>query len=311
MTTPLYRVVDWEANYENNRTKELKHLTWIRMPTKHDGDGYTQLLDHPNAAAHFGAWVAMVEVAGKCDPRGTLVRESGRPHTAESLSRMTRIPAVVFEEVIPRLVSIDIGWLEVVGCAALTEGQQAIPHEGAVIPHVTPTLSREIREEESRVDKKRKKDSLSNVTDDTLQSVTMRDCNVTERDSKRFKPPTPAEVTAYAKTIDFDLDGENFCNFYESKGWKVGNTPMKKWQAAVCTWKKRDTTPPAGQAVAAARRKQRDAAIIDDYVKEVRRTQQHGNAESMAALKDKIRDAITPSGLARVEQLVRTNKERQ
>ena len=219
MTTPLYRVVDWEANYENNRTKELKHLTWIRMPTKHDGDGYTQLLDHPNAAAHFGAWVAMVEVAGKCDPRGTLVRESGRPHTAESLSRMTRIPAVVFEEVIPRLVSIDIGWLEVVGCAALTEGQQVIPHEGAAIPHVTPTLSREIREEESRVDKKRKKDSLY---------------------SKRFKPPTPAEVTAYAKTIDFDLDGENFCNFYESKGWKVGNTPMKKWQAAVCTWKKRD-----------------------------------------------------------------------
>ena len=287
MTTPLYRVVDWEANYENNRTKELKHLTWIRMPTKHDGDGYTQLLDHPNAAAHFGAWVAMVEVAGKCDPRGTLVRESGRPHTAESLSRMTRIPAVVFEEVIPRLVSIDIGWLEVVGCAALTEGQQVIPHEGAAIPHVTPTLSREIREEESRVDKKRKKDSLY---------------------SKRFKPPTPAEVTAYAKTIDFDLDGENFCNFYESKGWKVGNTPMKKWQAAVCTWKKRDTTPQAGPAVAAARRKQRDAAIIDDYVKEVRRTQQHGNAESMAALKDKIRDAITPSGLARVEQLVRKQR---
>jgi len=287
MTTPVYRVVDWEANYENNRTKELKHLTWIRMPTKHDGDGYTQLLDHPNAAAHFGAWVAMVEVAGKCDPRGTLVRESGRPHTAESLSRMTRIPAVVFEEVIPRLVSIDIGWLEVVGCAALTEGQQVIPHEGAAIPHVTPTLSREIREEESRVDKKRKKDSLY---------------------SKRFKPPTPAEVTAYAKTIDFDLDGENFCNFYESKGWKVGNTPMKKWQAAVCTWKKRDTTPQAGPAVAAARRKQRDAAIIDDYVKEVRRTQQHGNAESMAALKDKIRDAITPSGLARVEQLVRKQR---
>jgi len=31
-----------------------------------------------------------------------------------------------------------------------TEGQQVIPHEGAAIPHVTPTLSRESREEESR-----------------------------------------------------------------------------------------------------------------------------------------------------------------
>ena len=270
MTTPLYRVVDWEANYENNRTKELKHLTWIRMPTKHDGDGYTQLLDHPNAAAHFGAWVAMVEVAGKCDPRGTLVRESGRPHTAESLSRMTRIPAVVFEEVIPRLVSIDIGWLEVVGCAALTEGQQVIPHEGAAIPHVTPTLSREIREEESRVDKKRKKDSLY---------------------SKRFKPPTPAEVTAYAKSIDFDLDGENFCDFYESKGWRVGNTPMKSWKAAVKTWKHRDT----GQ------NKPTDSQAILDYAEEARgRLREH---LPMGRFYAKICDALGQKALNRVKQL--------
>ena len=28
-------------------------------------------------------------------------------------------------------------------------------------------------------------------------------------------------------------------NFYESKGWKVGQTPMKNWRSAVVTWEKK------------------------------------------------------------------------
>ena len=57
--------------------------------------------------------------------------------------------------------------------------------------------------------------------------------------AKRFQKPTPAEVTEYAASIGFQLDGEAFFDFYESKGWKIGSTPMKCWQAAVRTWKRR------------------------------------------------------------------------
>lgn len=57
--------------------------------------------------------------------------------------------------------------------------------------------------------------------------------------AKRFQQPTPQEVTEYAAEIGFALDGEAFCDFYISKGWKVGQTPMKNWQAAVRTWKRR------------------------------------------------------------------------
>lgn len=55
---------------------------------------------------------------------------------------------------------------------------------------------------------------------------------------KQFVMPTPPEVTAYAVTIGFRLDGEKFCAHYESNGWKVGRNPMKNWKAAVVTWKK-------------------------------------------------------------------------
>lgn len=50
-------------------------------------------------------------------------------------------------------------------------------------------------------------------------------------------PPTPEEVTEYAKGRDFELDGHRFCDYYEARGWKLSNgRKMVNWQAAVRTW---------------------------------------------------------------------------
>lgn len=105
-----YRIRDWSKHFENNRTRELKELRFVILPNKHDGDGYTELLDHPNGAAHYGAWVAIVQVASKCDVRGTLLRDGDRPHDPASLCRLTRLPEKVFREALPRLA--QIGWIE-------------------------------------------------------------------------------------------------------------------------------------------------------------------------------------------------------
>lgn len=103
-------ITNWKDNFENNRTKELKKLMWVPMPNKHDGDGYTELLDHKNGASHYGAWCALVQVASKCDPRGSLLRDSGKPHDSVTLERITRIPKSVWNEALPRLLSI--GWID-------------------------------------------------------------------------------------------------------------------------------------------------------------------------------------------------------
>jgi hypothetical protein len=54
----------------------------------------------------------------------------------------------------------------------------------------------------------------------------------------KFVKPTAQEVTAYAKSIGFRLDGERFVAHYESNGWKVGRNSMRNWKAAVVTWMK-------------------------------------------------------------------------
>ena len=53
---------------------------------------------------------------------------------------------------------------------------------------------------------------------------------------KKFKKPTVEEVDTYALEKGYELDSEYFVDFYESKGWLVGKTPMKDWKAAVRNW---------------------------------------------------------------------------
>ena len=50
----------------------------------------------------------------------------------------------------------------------------------------------------------------------------------------------PAQVDAYIAERGYSgFDGEGFCAFYASKGWKVGNQPMRDWRRACVTWQKR------------------------------------------------------------------------
>ena len=99
-----------------------------------DGDGYTELLDHPDGAAHYGAWIALVCVAARTKERGTLQRDAGIPHDAATLARISRIDVRHYNEAIPRFVAI--GWLDLVEIKS--DGR--VPQEGAVIPHKTAVI---------------------------------------------------------------------------------------------------------------------------------------------------------------------------
>lgn len=56
----------------------------------------------------------------------------------------------------------------------------------------------------------------------------------------RFIKPTIEEISLYVSEKGYSIDAKQFWNYYESKGWKVGNTPMKNWKAAVTTWQRKD-----------------------------------------------------------------------
>ena len=57
---------------------------------------------------------------------------------------------------------------------------------------------------------------------------------------QRFKPPSIQEIGSHCKEKGYTFDPEAFHAFYESKGWRIGREPMRKWQAACVTWQKRE-----------------------------------------------------------------------
>ena len=65
-----------------------------------------------------------------------------------------------------------------------------------------------------------------------------------KKGSCRFQKPTIEEIRQYCLEKGYNVDAEQFFNFYESKGWVVGKSPMKNWRAAVSTWSKREKEIP-------------------------------------------------------------------
>jgi len=53
-----------------------------------------------------------------------------------------------------------------------------------------------------------------------------------------FIRPTAEQINEYSKEIGFTLDGSQFIDHYEARGWLIGKNPMKDWKAAVRTWKR-------------------------------------------------------------------------
>ena len=65
-----------------------------------------------------------------------------------------------------------------------------------------------------------------------------------KRESSRFQKPSIDEIRQYCISRNNSVDPEQFFNFYESKGWTIGKSPMKDWRAAVRTWEKREKEVP-------------------------------------------------------------------
>jgi DNA-binding MarR family transcriptional regulator len=88
-------------------------------------------------------------------------------------------------------------------------------------------------------------DNIAIASPATLADVALESAKQEERKGRvSFARPTVQEVTDYAISRGAPaFDAANFCDWYESKGWKIGKSPMKNWQAAVRTWLRTGPVP--------------------------------------------------------------------
>ena len=68
--------------------------------------------------------------------------------------------------------------------------------------------------------------------------------NKSPNKAKRFVKPTLSEIEQYCIERNNNVNAEQFFDYYESNGWKVGKNSMKDWKAAVRTWERSEYRKP-------------------------------------------------------------------
>ncbi len=73
---------------------------------------------------------------------------------------------------------------------------------------------------------------INNISNDSLKILNYSSLPI-------ITPPQISEVNEYIKKHNYNVDAEVFVDFYTSRGWCVGKSEIKNWQAIVRLWHKR------------------------------------------------------------------------
>jgi len=155
----------------------------------------------------FGFFCKFLEIAAnqKSGQRGILLNEKNKPATLEDLAFILDVPLEQVENAVKVLSDEKVGW---------------ITYKNITKPNTT-------------------KHNISVAENPENPEISGNSGNSKESIAKKFSKPTPEEIEAYGKSIGFAIDGHEFTDFYESKGWVIGKSKMKDWKASVRTWKSR------------------------------------------------------------------------
>jgi hypothetical protein len=106
----VYSIRDWNRHFEVSQSRKAGRHKWVAVPTKHDGKSFRRIMRRPDAGDIFTAWMLLVQIAAKCEPRGVLADDDG-PLDAECFSDKTGFSVSKFDEALKVLSSQEIGWL--------------------------------------------------------------------------------------------------------------------------------------------------------------------------------------------------------
>ena len=55
-----------------------------------------------------------------------------------------------------------------------------------------------------------------------------------------FSKPTKEQIKDYIMQENLQVEPDNFFDYYESNGWKIGKVPMKDWKATLRNWNRKN-----------------------------------------------------------------------
>ena len=210
---------------------ENKRYYWLKLSeTFFEEDTMAYIESRPNGIAYSNFYLKLC--LRSLRDNGTLTRFVGEvviPYDYPSLARLTGVPVDVVK------TAMEI--FEKMGLVKKLETGELY------ISQINEMIGSETDKAKFMRRKRREELVQSNNVTETLpksysrdKSIEIRDKDINKTRNTRFIKPTIEEVKEYSKSKNLNLDAEDFWNYYESKGWVVGKTPMKNWHSAASRW---------------------------------------------------------------------------
>lgn len=234
----------------------------------------------PDADSIIVIWFKLLCLAGKQNNSGVFLLNGRIAYTDEMFSTIFRRPL--------NTVRLALKTFEQFGMIEIINDTVTIPNWEKHQKLDALEASREATK--TRVARYREKQKLLADTCNVTSNVTVTDGNADridknrleenrvdrdgEKKRKRFTAPTVDEVETYAKEKGYtNFSAQRFVDYYESKGWVVGKSPMKDWKAAVRGWVARDRQDepepqnyaPAYKDLPREEQERRQRAFEDEY----------------------------------------------
>lgn len=214
--------------------KETKFY-WLQLKEDFFEDDAIQWLEEQEPNGRDYAYFYLKLCLKSLKSNGVLIRQVGNiliPYDNKKLAELTKMDfdtVTVAMELLKQIGLIKIlenGEIYILQLQNLIGSQS----KGALLKQQQRLMNRQVEDKcPPKIDIELKKDIELDIEKENIKR-------------KKFTKPTLEEVEEYCKERNNNIDAQTFVDFYESKGWKIGNQSMKDWKACVRTWEKRNTT---------------------------------------------------------------------
>lgn len=116
----IYQIVEWNFRFENSRSREIEVCSWVGIPNKHHGMGFTRILASPDGLATYGLWCLIVQACSR--QASTKLRKrngwltddgtaTGNPWDASDLAVRWRQSPDFVQQGLDLFCSPKVGWM--------------------------------------------------------------------------------------------------------------------------------------------------------------------------------------------------------
>lgn len=220
----LYQVKDWDANFENNKSREREECSFLCVPNGQDGHGFIMIMNEKDGASIYGIFNLII---GACSqqgkPREGWLTQDGHPTgttwTPRDLAIRWRRKEAEIRRALEFLSSPTVGWLvrmEVSEDGQLKSGAREVPAE------CPPGALEEKRREEKEKNRTEPPPFYSEAR------IVLHWLNEKSASHFREVDANLSAIAARLKSTDGDIEGIKLMVSRQCQLWK-GNPKTEEW----------------------------------------------------------------------------------